>query len=239
MSDQEPRASRDQQAQVRRLLAQARHDEPVPADVAARLDRVLDQLADEGPRAIDPPPPSAAVVDLGARRRRRAVALLVAAAVVGVGGVGIGRLVSSTQGGADNESADSGYAESGGDESGASAEDAPTALRDPQDAAPPGAAPEPLPRLTREGFAGTVRMLRSAPGVPAPESQPLRSEMLSYSVDFVCPPLEAGPGRALAVLYEGSPAVLVYRPVRGETQTVDLLQCGSGDVLRSTVLTAS
>ena len=41
--------SPEQEAAVRRLLSEARHDEPIPADVAARLDTVLDELeADEG-----------------------------------------------------------------------------------------------------------------------------------------------------------------------------------------------
>ncbi|MCW2814384.1 MAG: hypothetical protein JWN84_1839, partial [Nocardioides sp.] len=80
MHEPEPEASPAQQEAVRRLLAAARHDEPVPPEVAARLDAVLDQLATEGERAIDPPPPAereAVVHDLAvARRRRRATGLL-------------------------------------------------------------------------------------------------------------------------------------------------------------------
>ena len=40
-----------QEEEVRRLLAEARHTEPMPPDVVARLDRVLDDLADEPGRA--------------------------------------------------------------------------------------------------------------------------------------------------------------------------------------------
>ena len=37
----------DQAERVRRLLAEARHTEPMPDDVAARLDRVIAGLADD------------------------------------------------------------------------------------------------------------------------------------------------------------------------------------------------
>ena len=72
--------------QVRRLLADARHDEPMPDDVADRLDRVLADLQDESRRTPAP-------IDLAARRRRRiARNVLVAAAAVVVVGVGISRV---------------------------------------------------------------------------------------------------------------------------------------------------
>src|SRR5215218_10271549 len=72
-------------ARIRALLADARHTEPMPADVAARLDRVLEELAQD--RA-----PIAPVIDL-ARRRRTAAKLLVAAAAVVVAGVGAGQVL--------------------------------------------------------------------------------------------------------------------------------------------------
>src|SRR4051812_49911056 len=71
---------------VRRLLADARHDEPMPADVAARLDGVLDDLRAEGDRA-------AAATPLrprrGVRRRGRWAVGLAAAAAVVVGGAAV------------------------------------------------------------------------------------------------------------------------------------------------------
>src|SRR6476469_4846664 len=75
---------------VRRLLAEARHDEPMPADVASRLDDVLAGLAAE-------PAPRGRVVPL-ADRRRKAGALLVAAAAVVVAGVGIGQALHGSHG---------------------------------------------------------------------------------------------------------------------------------------------
>jgi hypothetical protein len=92
---------RDADSQVRRLLAEARHTEPVPADVAERLDRVLADLT--AARQGDPdtgrqvePATAVPVADLAARRRRRATTLLVAAAAVVAVGVGIDRLTSSS-----------------------------------------------------------------------------------------------------------------------------------------------
>ena len=49
----------------------------------------------------------------------------------------------------------------------------------------------------------------------------------------VTPDVGGGP---VAVVYDGSPAVLVLRPVEGATQVAALLQCGTGEVLRSVTL---
>ena len=73
---------------IRRLLAEARHTEPMPEAVAARLDQVLaDLVADRAER--EPPEPAAAPVDLAARPARTAANLLVAAAAVVPVGFGI------------------------------------------------------------------------------------------------------------------------------------------------------
>ena len=61
---------------------------------------------------------------------------------------------------------------------------------------------------------------------------------LSRSEAFMCPSAAWGPGKLVGVLYDSVPSVLIYRPRAGDTQTVELLHCGSGDVLRSTVLPA-
>ncbi len=74
-------------ARIRRLLAEARHTEPMPGDVVARLDRVLAGLAEERKERLAP------VVELASRRRRTAASLLVAAAAVVVVGVGISRVL--------------------------------------------------------------------------------------------------------------------------------------------------
>src|SRR4051794_33004407 len=91
--------------QVRRLLSDARHDEPMPDDVADRLDEVLAGLRD------DRPP-----VDLAARQRRRHVRtwILAAAAVVviGVGANQVDWSGLSTSGGDGSDSAASGAMDS-------------------------------------------------------------------------------------------------------------------------------
>ncbi|WP_370037590.1 hypothetical protein [Nocardioides sp.] len=51
-----------------------------------------------------------------------------------------------------------------------------------------------------------------------------------------CAPADWGPGTPVAVLYERSPAVLVFRPATGDAQVADLVQCGTGEVLRSVTL---
>src|SRR5688572_21810095 len=78
---------------IRRLLAEARHTEPMPEAVAARLDGVLAGLSADRTRLGQQGAHEdhrAPVVDLAARRRRRTAAnLLVAAAAVLVVGFGI------------------------------------------------------------------------------------------------------------------------------------------------------
>ena len=84
MSPEEDQPSADEQ-EVSRLLAEAAGPEPLPAEVADRLDTVLADLVRE--RATDSADTSAgsrAVVPL-ARRRRWPQVLLAAAAVVAVG----------------------------------------------------------------------------------------------------------------------------------------------------------
>jgi hypothetical protein len=82
---------------VRALLAQARVTEPVPDEVAARLDATLSSLQTRraAEAAADAESAPAVVVPLRRRVRQRAGRVLVAAAVVavvGAGGVGIAQL---------------------------------------------------------------------------------------------------------------------------------------------------
>jgi hypothetical protein len=53
---------------------------------------------------------------------------------------------------------------------------------------------------------------------------------------FACDRADFGPGVLLPVLYDGMEAVLAYRPPTDDAQVVDLLQCGTGDVVRTTTL---
>ncbi|WP_134765818.1 hypothetical protein [Nocardioides sp. 1609] len=247
MSDEQPEATPEQQAQVRRLLAEARHTEPLPPEVAQRLDGVLAQLVSEGPRAIDPPPPSrpAPVDELGARRRRRVTGLLAAAAAVVVVGVGIGQVTDLSGGGSDDSGGD---ASSGGSMSDyADAEDAPGRQSEAPEAAPseatsdPGAPPSTSarpPTVSVDAFATDAARLRGRAVVRADAGTVVTGADLSADAMFLCDATPTGPGLLLGVEYEDRPAVLAYRPARGDTQPVELLRCGTGDVLRSTVLPA-
>src|SRR6266545_5271977 len=95
----DPELTPAQEDVVRRRLAAARHREPMPDDVAERLDLVIaglhDRPGDQPGGADVAEPPVAPVVDLAARRRRRLTQGLVAAAFVVVAGVGATQLARS------------------------------------------------------------------------------------------------------------------------------------------------
>jgi hypothetical protein len=201
-----------EEQQVRRLLADARHDEPMPDDVVDRLDRVL---ADLSPARPDP------VRDhVAERRRRRLRNLVLAAAAVVVVGVGISRIDLPT----------------GGDDadSGTSAFDSPEAAS--RDAGGDSAlAGEPGPVVLHSGtFERQVR--RYAAGRPLSTLSDERATQSAPGDSAAC----AGPGhgRRVAAVYDGEPAVLVVHPVRDGTRRVDLYLCGSGEPLRSTTVPA-
>lgn len=262
MSEHDPEVTPEQEARLRRLLAQARHGEPVPDDIAARLDRVLQQLGAEGVQEAEEagPPAGRGVVDLTARRRRLVSGLLAAAAAVVVVGVGANQLIDVGSG-SDSTASDAGSsADSAADASTESLADGDRRRRlddssgqsfsqdlpgpasgDDQLPAPQaypdarGSLPGPV-RLTEAGFAKQAIRYSTREGTLAAAGSPVPGEELSRSEAFVCEGADWGAGVLLPALYDGVPAVLAYRGVEGETQTVDLLRCGTGDVLRSTVL---
>jgi hypothetical protein len=229
----------EQEARVARLLADARVEEPMPPDVAARLDRVLAGLA--GEPVAPPVQRHAPVVVLAARRRRRVRNLLAAAAAVVVAGVGIGQLVDSQDSGGD--AGGSAEVESG-DEGGGVADDDFAAKEAPSAAGHGEMTQEELqelgepPRITTRSFAAEVRRLQDRAGVRTDVSSGIMdgTDLAARGMGFTCNGADFGSGKLIAVRYNGSPAVLAYRPASGQTQTVMLLQCGSGDVLRSTTI---
>ena len=242
---------------LRRLLADARHTEPIPVDVAARLDDVLAQLGQEAE-------PVEEVADLHRRRRLRAVRLLAAAAAVIVVGTGAAQLLDLEGTGTDAASSDSAAssaqgADTGGDSgrsvapeaaAGGSTADGQSDLSGGTTGGTAGDAPlaaEALPqaltvpsrfsRLSSDDFTGEVARLqvrlRSVQAYSGTQDRKLdRLEAEG------CEPADWGPGEAVSVTYDGEPATLVFRPVTGSTQIVDLLQCGTADVLRSTTVRA-
>lgn len=261
MSDKEPNLTAAQNQEVRRLLADARHGEPIPEDVAARLDRVLAQLA-----AGDPEHDPGWVIELTSWRRRRAASLLVAAAAIVAIGVGLSQVVGT---GTNNSGADSAQSDT---QSGVDPEDAPKEVgaQSERPEADTGllsaggsstdmlyAASNPI-RIRAEHFATDVERARRAAAVrgAAAESDESGSQSAPSGDQtdgvtggsdgavpepepatwFECTPADFGKGRLIPVLYDDEPAVLALRKPVGDTQVVELLQCGSGEILRSITL---
>lgn len=227
-----PTPDEAEQAEVSRLLAAVsgpRSPEPLPPEVATRLDDVLAGLVAE--RASTP----AGVTDLSSRRRRRWPALLVAAAAVSVVGLGVGNVLD--QGGADMEAvtADGGAApetQESADGAGVAADqDAPAATTDRKSVEDSAELPQPLD--------GTVAGLADLPR--------LRSDSLTVDVqrieDFglegnsrtqstrrracVQPELSAGDDW-VSVRLDGDPAVLVLRAPDDGRRTAEVFGCDDG-----------
>jgi hypothetical protein len=252
MPDEERELTPQQEADVRRLLGEARATEPLPAEVAARLEQVLIGLGEE--RGGARPVAAGHVVALATRRRRATYLLVAATAVVAVG-IGLGQVVN-TQGGSDSDSG-------GAADTSVSAERvAPSAQEDrvSGEAAEPestdgadfdsGATTPPLSetragRVRTASFTADANQLRRA--LP---DQSADGEFVQLAADqlppgyvlgpraFDCAAASWGHGVLVPVYVDGTPAVLAYRPVTGESQVVDLLQCGTGEKLRSATLQA-
>ena len=237
-----PQPSPEDEAAVRRLLADVRETGPVPPAVAARLDDALAGLA--GGRTADGAP-VADVVPLAARRRRRAAALLVAAAAVVVGGVAITSHRSGDGDSASSMSADSAV----------SREDRSDTAAAPAQGDSGGGSLSPHGRA--KASRKTVNDLQVAaparvrPDHLVPDLEQLRRRLLrritssAYAADepvtphgFRCAPAPYGHGVLLGVRYDGGPAVVAFRTPKGDTQVVEVLQCGTGDVLRSATIPA-
>jgi hypothetical protein len=220
-------------AEVRRLLVEARHTEPMPDDVATRLDDVLAGLAaDAAAGAVTTTPQAketfdgAVVVPIAAHRRRRVAGLLVAAAAIVVGGVTIAPHLTP-----------------GSDSPGAASQDSTGGTSDlgitGNDAHQPEKAPAPSSRAT-----GGLRLEKGLVVVrPRHFSSDARQGRILLQDTFSaqsaskvpCPDVP-GPGRRIAAEYQHAPAVLVYRRAEGSAQVVDLYVCGNDRPVRSTTL---
>jgi hypothetical protein len=228
----QPGPTPDQEAEVRRLLAGARHTEPVPAEVADRLDRVLADLGTEQGRP-------AGVVRL-AERRRRVATLLVAAAAVVVGGV-VGGQVLGGLGGSGEDAGTAGESAAEGEPEAAAggARGGDQLLHDSPPAGVvvatvrPGRFGEDVLRLRSrsraalvDGVEGPHRTGRQeAQGAPAQD----RGEQ-------ACTPGDWGQGDYRAVHYGRSTGYVVFRRAQGDTQVADLFLCGGEEAVRSVTL---
>ena len=233
--------------ELRALLADARVTEPVPADVAARLDATLAALQEER-RA------EAVVVPL--RRRRTAARVLVAAAaavVVTAGGVGIAQVAQERSNGSDSTAADAVRGDAGAS-SGSEAPSAPEAQSGTASA--PATAKSPLsalkgarlPAFTTArfadevaGFDATTRQFSSDNGLdassagPTPTAADAPTTTEGRSTTTCVGPTLAGT-TSVPILLDGEPAVLVLHEVTAGTQEVDAWSCDGRTELTTTTV---
>lgn len=237
-----PSLAPDQEAEIRRLLVDARELEPMPDSVVARLDRVLAELSDQpvdklsdGPVAgATGPGEPAPVTSLVTIRRQRAGRLLLAAAAVVVVGVGIGQLMDLGTGtGSGDDAATSAESQRGPGSQDRELTDSGAAGA----AAPLFAVSRPV-RVDPDRFSADVERARriAASGNDGGKNQD--GQVTGGAADFDCTPAAWGPGTFVPVRYDGVAGVLVFRSPTGSTQVVDLFQCGSANILRSITLTA-
>lgn len=248
---------------VRRALADARHNELMPADVVARLDAVLAELADEqrstdrtgttGPAALVEP---AATVDLAARRRRRnGAGLVLAAAAVVVAGVGLGSLTQGWGPGAGSDQEATTLSEADG---ASAAEESATA------SPPAGATPyaesrnleEPLsddrsaaksagrPHVRPAHFAADVQLLATQLALPkqlAAESD-AAAPTVPQDAGVLAPPHpgcgpQPGTGEVLlGVTWRGEPAHLLLGAEADGGRTAELHTCDPQRLVRRTTV---
>lgn len=223
-----------QAEEVRRLLADARSTEPMPDEVADRLDRVLAGLSEEraagaaGGTERDERPERD---ELAARRRRRIGAGLLAAAAVTVVGFSVPSLMTS--GGNGDEGVGSTAVEPG--DSAASSDSADSSSEELS--SPPSAARSTAPPPT-------VRAARFEQDVARAAVAPLGRDAEARAETAWCPSRPAwGAGEQLPVVWVPQPgererAVLVQRPVRDGERTSVLYLCGADEPVRSATLPA-
>lgn len=212
---------------VRRLLRAARHDEPIPGDVSARLDRVLvdlsagraeqaelaasrDEHAPSASAAAHAPGPGARDELAERRRRRRLGAGLLAAAAVVVAGVTLPQIASDL--GGSGGSADRSSAEQPMQDAEGKNEDA--AEVDSQATA----SGEAMPTLR------TDRPLR-------PQLRDVRDRLPLVSAPASSACLDQTPPGAVSVsvTLDGEAAAALVHAPSNERQLVELYRCGDPD----------
>lgn len=219
----EPELTPQQSEAVRRLLAGARHDEPMPPEVAARLDGVLADLRAEDGSTQAAPPAEDNVTPM--RRRSKLPQMLLAAAAVVAVGFGVTQMLPT---GEDSES--------GGDSS-ISADQAPEAeSRQDQDptkgAQPPGDASHEA-QLDKNLATARAHGLIDRVPIPGLSSSPhTGADRVAHFAE--CGPESLNPGqRRTAASYDGDPAVVVFRAERDRKQQplriADVYLCTSYD----------
>lgn len=224
MTDQDQPLTPDEDA-VRRALAAARHSDPLPTDVASRLDATLAGLVAER-RALEPEAPPASGGSSGGvvvpLRRRRRPGLLLAAAAVVVACATAPTWWPSSQGDMSTNDQKSVTQESADDAAGASSS-APdrSALHAPP-ALDRGTTEAEARALLDDPTASTDRLSEVAPTEPAPSDAPRASRGSCAAEPTAGDRLVA----SVSVTWDGQPARLV------ETSSGAVLVLGcDGEVL--------
>ena len=238
-------ASPEDEARIRALLSGARETGPMPAAVVARLDDALVGLAAE--RVTVDPVPADNVIPITRTRRHRVVAVLgVAAAIAVIGGLGFGAFQDTGSDDSLGEAGDAGsVVERGGDDSNA-ADDVPSADREdvadgetdpsisPDESYIQGDQPYVVrPRsLTRD----LARIQDRVIAVDADDTADYARGLVYAPKGFSCRLATTGRGVLVGVRYDGGPAFVRFLPPMGDSQVVEVVQCRTGDLLRSTTL---
>lgn len=213
---------------VRRLLAEARHDEPIPAAVADRLDRVLAGLSQDRTEVRG----ETRVIPLEVHRRRRAAGLLVAAAAIVVGGVAVAQHLPSNSGAQEGTAA-------AGQNTGAHTNTGDTATSPSAPRSPGPDLAQSLPPLKTAD--GRVRVRPGHFTADALAGRQAATPVAGSTYDALravspgcVPPLRDAV--LVPATYQKAPAALVYHAPAGTTQVVDLYVCGSAKPVRSVTL---
>jgi len=237
--------SPEEEAEVRRLLADAGGPAPTPPDVVARLDDVLAGLVAE--RAGTDSEAAAVVTPLGSRRRRWPTALLAAAAVV-VGGYGLGTVVNRSMSGSD----DAGSAAGGmADSADAQAEDSGSGTDDlaalPRDGEMDSGARRIS--LSSDDFDADVRRALgpqelagqsadSSNGATQSERKARKAEAYAMrkALGRCAEPPSSTRDRWFVVRYDGKVATLVVTPPRQGAVVAQVFSCDGTTLLRDSTV---
>ncbi len=234
MTDDSPSPEADA---VRRLLAASRHDEPMPADVADRMDRVLADLAATPALGVAGPSSAAetsetettsdgVITRLPVQRRRRAGGLLAAAAAIVVGGVVLAQhLPHGTSDGEESAGSAAGSQLSAGNTGNTGS-------------APAAAASLPAGKLQLDDGRLVVRRQSFARDALKAQALLARRGPHRLPLPAAACPTPSGHDQVVPALYHRAPAALVFHLPDGSTQVVDLLVCGTQQPVLSVTLPA-
>ena len=214
---------------VRRLLAEARVTDPVPEEVAARLDAALETLrpADESPTHE----PVAPVIALDSRRRRVLPGLLAAAAAVVAVGVVAPQVLPRMGSSDENSSASTAYDAAADQERDAPAPEAGAEDQSQRskETAPLSSAMTdamPLVRVRPRHLQADLETLRDLATTTAAAATPTTCPAVGDATD------------ALLTSYAGDPAYVVLAPPTEDGQQAEVFSCADGASLASATLPA-